>query len=202
MGSGYIGPHFLDLGTSWRCVVSFTPLPLYPRARLLGTHWIGGWLGPRFGLDNMEKRKSWPYRDSNSNLSVVQPVDSRYTAIPSALEIPYFILTYKWKQNTHIFRQYLSLHYCGQCLSTRGHLTIHLFFMYVLWWTYRILSLEHFALKSINYATIRHFLVIMAVTWADKNLNVVPKYKRIHRPLQLNRNNYIKKLSEFITQYF
>jgi hypothetical protein len=26
-------PHFLDLGTSWRWVVSFTPLPLYPRGK-------------------------------------------------------------------------------------------------------------------------------------------------------------------------
>jgi hypothetical protein len=29
-GSGYINPYFLDLGTSWRQVVSFTPRPLYP----------------------------------------------------------------------------------------------------------------------------------------------------------------------------
>jgi hypothetical protein len=28
--SGSICPHFLDRGTSWRWVVSFTPLPLYP----------------------------------------------------------------------------------------------------------------------------------------------------------------------------
>jgi hypothetical protein len=28
-GSGGIAPHFLDLGTRWRWVVSFTPLPLY-----------------------------------------------------------------------------------------------------------------------------------------------------------------------------
>jgi hypothetical protein len=32
-GSGCIGPHFLDLGTSWRLVVSFTLLPLYPRRK-------------------------------------------------------------------------------------------------------------------------------------------------------------------------
>jgi hypothetical protein len=29
-GSGCIDPHFLNLGTSWRSVVSFTPLPLCP----------------------------------------------------------------------------------------------------------------------------------------------------------------------------
>jgi hypothetical protein len=39
----YIDPRFLDLGTSWRWVVSFTPRPLNPR----GTHWIGGWVGPK-----------------------------------------------------------------------------------------------------------------------------------------------------------
>jgi hypothetical protein len=32
-GSGCIDPHCLDLGTSWRWVVSFTPLPLYPRGK-------------------------------------------------------------------------------------------------------------------------------------------------------------------------
>jgi hypothetical protein len=51
----YIDPHFLDLGTSWRRVVSFTPLPLYPRERAPGIHFIGGWVDPRAGLDDMEK---------------------------------------------------------------------------------------------------------------------------------------------------
>jgi hypothetical protein len=32
-GSGCIDQHFLDLGTSWRWVVSFTPRPLYPRGK-------------------------------------------------------------------------------------------------------------------------------------------------------------------------
>jgi hypothetical protein len=30
---------------------------LLPMERALGTHWIGGWVDPRVGLDNMEKRK-------------------------------------------------------------------------------------------------------------------------------------------------
>jgi hypothetical protein len=33
MGSRCIDPHFLDLGSSWRWVVSFTPWPLYPRGK-------------------------------------------------------------------------------------------------------------------------------------------------------------------------
>jgi hypothetical protein len=40
-------------------VVSFTPLSLYPRERVHGTQWIGGWVGPRAGLDDVENRKYW-----------------------------------------------------------------------------------------------------------------------------------------------
>jgi hypothetical protein len=55
-GNGCIDPHLLDLGTSWRWVVSFTPLPLYPGVPP-GTHLIGGWVDPRASLDNVKKRK-------------------------------------------------------------------------------------------------------------------------------------------------
>jgi hypothetical protein len=50
MGSGCIDTHYLDLGTSWRSAVSFTPRPLYPREKAPGTHCIGGWVSPRAGL--------------------------------------------------------------------------------------------------------------------------------------------------------
>jgi hypothetical protein len=34
--------------------------------RAPGTHWIGGWVGPRAGLDDVEKTKiALPYRKSN-----------------------------------------------------------------------------------------------------------------------------------------
>jgi hypothetical protein len=56
-GSGGIAPRILDLSTRWRWVVSFTPRPLYPRGREPGTHWIGGWVGPRAVLDAAVKRK-------------------------------------------------------------------------------------------------------------------------------------------------
>jgi hypothetical protein len=53
---GCIDPHILDLGTSLEWSASppghFTPKEISP-----GTHWIGGWLDPRTGLDNVEKRK-------------------------------------------------------------------------------------------------------------------------------------------------
>jgi hypothetical protein len=52
--NGYIDPYFLDLGTTWRWVVSFTPRSLYPRGKSPSTHWIGGWMGPRANLDDVE----------------------------------------------------------------------------------------------------------------------------------------------------
>jgi hypothetical protein len=85
-GSAYIDPHFLDLGTSWRWVVSFMLLPLYSRVK-----------SPRYPLDRRlggpqgqsgrrrEDKLLDPHRYSNSDQSVVQSVDNRYTdwAIPA-----------------------------------------------------------------------------------------------------------------------
>jgi hypothetical protein len=34
-----------------------TPQPLYPTKRAAGIRWIGGWVGPRVGLDSGENRK-------------------------------------------------------------------------------------------------------------------------------------------------
>jgi hypothetical protein len=58
------------------------PCRFTPGERAFDTHWVGG----RVGLWTKWRREnSWPYRDSNSDVSVVQPVASRYTdyAIPS-----------------------------------------------------------------------------------------------------------------------
>jgi hypothetical protein len=38
-------------------VVSFTPRPLYSGERAPGTHWIGGWVDPKIGLDEIENWK-------------------------------------------------------------------------------------------------------------------------------------------------
>jgi hypothetical protein len=46
--------------------------------RALGIHWIGGWVGPRVGLDDMEEWKFLPHRDSNSEPLVIQPIASCY----------------------------------------------------------------------------------------------------------------------------
>jgi hypothetical protein len=61
------------------------PSRFIPGERAPGTHWIGGWVCPRNGLDDVEKRKisALPGLDP----SAVQPVASRYTdyVIPAAL---------------------------------------------------------------------------------------------------------------------
>jgi hypothetical protein len=50
------------------------------RGRAPGTHWIGGWVGPRAVLDTVVKRKiPSPRRESNPRTPIVQPVAQRYT---------------------------------------------------------------------------------------------------------------------------
>jgi hypothetical protein len=79
-GSGGIATHILDLGTRWRWVVSFTIRQLYPQKKVPGTHWIGGWVGPRAVLDMVVKRKIPIHRwESNPRTPIVQPVAQRYT---------------------------------------------------------------------------------------------------------------------------
>jgi hypothetical protein len=48
-----------------------------PRERAPGTHWIGGWVGPRAVLDTVVKREiPSPQRESNSDHPIVQPIAS------------------------------------------------------------------------------------------------------------------------------
>jgi hypothetical protein len=88
MGGGCIDPHFHTwalAGGDWSASL---PSRFTPGERAAGTHWRGGWVDPRASLDDVEKKNSSPYRDSNSNPSVVQPVASRYIdyAIPASLK--------------------------------------------------------------------------------------------------------------------
>jgi hypothetical protein len=38
-------------------MVSFMPDRFTPGERAAGSHWIGGWVNPKIGLDDVEKRK-------------------------------------------------------------------------------------------------------------------------------------------------
>jgi hypothetical protein len=60
MRGGCIDPRFLDLGTSWRWVVSFTLWPLYP---LVPIGKEVGWT-PELVRTTRRIENSWPYRDS------------------------------------------------------------------------------------------------------------------------------------------
>jgi hypothetical protein len=56
-GSGCINPPFLNstlLGDEWSASRSGR---FAPRERVLGTHWIGSWVVPRAGLDDVDGRK-------------------------------------------------------------------------------------------------------------------------------------------------
>jgi hypothetical protein len=49
------------------------PAALSRGERAPGTHWIGGWVDLRAGLDDLEKKKFLTLPDSNSDPLVVQP---------------------------------------------------------------------------------------------------------------------------------
>jgi hypothetical protein len=96
-GSGCIDPHFLDFRTSWRWVVSFTPLPLYPRGKRL-RYPLNRRLGKpqsRSGRHGVEKIID-PTGIRTPTSSVVQPMASRYTdwAIPSRADVMTCLITY------------------------------------------------------------------------------------------------------------
>jgi hypothetical protein len=55
-GSGGIVPRSLGLGTRWERSAS-RPGRFTSRERTPGIHWIGGWVGPRAGLDAGASRK-------------------------------------------------------------------------------------------------------------------------------------------------
>jgi hypothetical protein len=46
-------------------------------------------VGPRTGLDDVERRKIFPYRDSNFDSSAVQHVASRYTDSLRKITFPF-----------------------------------------------------------------------------------------------------------------
>jgi hypothetical protein len=86
MGEWKYSSTILNLGIIWRWVVSFTPLPLYPRGKSPGVHLIRGWVGSRAGLDAVEKKEiCFPCRESNP---AIQPVSIRLGYPCSSRHLP------------------------------------------------------------------------------------------------------------------
>jgi hypothetical protein len=68
-GSGGTGSSFLTLaleGGEWS---ASRPCHSTPKERVPGIDWEGSWLGSRLGLDAVEKRQIFHYRESNSVLA-------------------------------------------------------------------------------------------------------------------------------------
>jgi hypothetical protein len=80
-GSGGIAPRILLTSALDRGEWSASrPCRFTPREGAPGTHWIGGWVGPRAVLDVVVKRKiPNPRWESNPRTPIVQPIAQRYT---------------------------------------------------------------------------------------------------------------------------
>jgi hypothetical protein len=77
------GPLILNLGSRWRWVVKFTPLPLYLLGKNPSTQWIGGWMGRRAFLDILENRNiSCTFRDSNLGSLSLLTITTRLFQLP------------------------------------------------------------------------------------------------------------------------
>jgi hypothetical protein len=109
-------------------VVSVTPRPRFtPGERTPGTHWTGGWVGPRAGLDTEVTGKVLcPCRGSNLDRPVVQSVARHRADMSQPHTHPHIVArcyffyrschwypSYCWKFHctlrTNIYCQYLSL---------------------------------------------------------------------------------------------
>jgi hypothetical protein len=101
-------------------MVSFTPRPLYPRERAPGTHWIGGWVNPRVGLDDVEKR----------NFLTLPGLELRPLGRPARSQLPYrlrYLGSDIATPNVNINKatataRYQSAQYCGASAESRNDL--------------------------------------------------------------------------------
>jgi hypothetical protein len=74
----YISTHSLSSALDEGDWSASRPGRLIPKERAPGTHWIGGWVGPRAVLDAVVERKiPSPRRESNPRTPIVHPVAQR-----------------------------------------------------------------------------------------------------------------------------
>jgi hypothetical protein len=78
-GSGCIIPPFLTSALVGRESLASRTGRYIPGERAPGTYWKGGWLGPKTGLHNVERRKMLVLPGLEFRPLFVEPVASRYT---------------------------------------------------------------------------------------------------------------------------
>jgi hypothetical protein len=92
----YSSYSFLTSALHGGWVVIVTPRPRFtPGERTPCTHWIGGWVGPRAGLDAGARRKISSCRGSNLDHPIVQPVIRHYTGWATASRSLYMVVSFR-----------------------------------------------------------------------------------------------------------
>jgi hypothetical protein len=98
------------------------PYRFTPRERGPGTHWIGGWVGPRAVLDAVKGNIPNSRRESNPRTPIVQPVAQRYTdwGISAFFTCCYNLMTEVsakfcrlWESEQHKIFPFISLNICS-----------------------------------------------------------------------------------------
>jgi hypothetical protein len=123
--SGCIDPCILDIGTDYRWVASFKPRPLYSREKEPpGNLLIGGWVGPRTGLDDVKRRKILPLTGQetptprpSSPYSVAIP--TALVWVPSALPFSAIIILILW--SIVVFRKLLVTQLVNKMVQENAH---------------------------------------------------------------------------------
>jgi hypothetical protein len=65
-------------------VVSYTSRPLYLREKAPGIQWIGGWIGPRYGLDAVKKNnKLSPAENRTPTVQLISSTEMKTPENPS-----------------------------------------------------------------------------------------------------------------------
>ena len=88
-------------------MVKATPQPLYPQERP-GTHFIGGWVGPRAGLDGCVKSHPQPRFDPRT----VQSVVSHYTDRAILAQQGFVYFNFLYAVTLHIFLLSVNVKMC------------------------------------------------------------------------------------------
>jgi hypothetical protein len=84
-GSGGVPPLILNLGTKWGWVVDLTPRPLYQRGKSSRSLPDRSWVGPKAGLDVLEKWWNFAFAEIRT---LDHPASSIVTAMNYAIPAP------------------------------------------------------------------------------------------------------------------